>query len=158
MNVFRKSGSYHDSFRDIALIPISELSIRITATIDHSVSKRVLSCSYDRFQKTLTIHSLVSFNIPTDETQLKYTSVTFLRNNQEIGKVVLSDEQDISNCRGYELIFVIHEQNSLVDLKAVVRKNDEVLSTEITDDQITYNNDRFDTVFSERISRKLAVD
>lgn len=156
MNVFRKSNQYAGSFREIASIPLSEMSAIFTASIDTSISKTVSARYYDTVEKKLVIHTLVSFATPDDDTQLKYSTVTFKRNSLDIGKVVLSDEQEISNCLVYELICYIFERTSQVEVKVKVKGKEEKLSTEISDDNIEYRNDRFDTVFSEAVARKIS--
>jgi hypothetical protein len=158
MNVFRKSNHYTGSFREIANIPLSEMSAFFTATIDSSVNKVVSARSYDPVEKKLVITTLVYFNTPDDDTQLKYSAVTFKQNGRDIGKVILSDEQEISNCIVYELICYIFEKNSLVEVKIRIKGKEEKLSTEISDDNLEYRNDRFDTVFSERLSRKIGKE
>lgn len=158
MNVFRKSNQYAGSFREIANIPLNEMSAYFTAAIDRSIRKVVSAMSYDPIEKKLVITTLVTFATPDDDTQLKYSTVTFQRNGRDIGKVVLSDEQEISNCIVYELICYIFEKNSQVEVKIRIKGKEEKLSTEISDDNLEYRNDRFDTVFSERLSRKIGKD
>lgn len=131
MNVFRKSNQYAGSFREIANIPLSELSAFFTAAIDRSISKVVTARSYDPIEKKLVITTNVTFSTPDDDTQLKYSTVTFKRNGRDIGKVVLSDEQEISNCVVYELICYIFERNSQVQVKIRIKGKEDKLSTEI---------------------------
>ena len=147
MNVFRKSNQYAGSFREIANIPLNEMSAYFTAVIDRSIRKVVSARSYDPIEKKLVITTLVTFATPDDDTQLKYSTVTFQRNGRDIGKVVLSDEQEISNCIVYELICYIFEKNSQVEVKIRIKGKEEKLSTEISDHNLEYRNDRFDTVF-----------